>query len=84
MRMKIDLKMEIELPDGARSLHFSDLWGNSQQSTDSKSRNAGSSANPSSSNPLGAMLCNLLERASEASQNAQERSKDANQRTSPG
>ena len=66
MRMKIDLKMEIELPDGARSLHFSDLWENSQQSTDSNSRNAASSANPSSSNPLGTMLCNLLERASEA------------------
>ena len=84
MRMKIDLKMEIELPNGAQSLHFSDLWDNSQASTASKSGKTNTSANPSNSNPLGSMLCNLLERASEASQKAKDRSKDANQRSDPG
>jgi hypothetical protein len=84
MRMKIDLKMEIELPDGARTLRFSDLWDNSQASPASKSGTTNTSANPSNSNPLGSMLCNLLERASEASQKAQDRSRDATQRSDPG
>jgi len=82
--MKIDLKMEFELPDGSRMMQFSDLWDNSQSSGSTKTRKATSSADPRGNNPLGSMLCNLLERASEASQKSQDRSNAANQRSSPG
>ena len=92
MKMKIDLKLEVELPDGTRQWQLSDWWENAQgfaeaarERAASSSRTSGrTSGNSNQGNPFGMFLSEMLDRASEASQRAQDSSVDPEQRPKPG
>ena len=90
MKMKIDLKMEVDSPDGTKRLHLSDLWGSAQEFAEAACERATSSSGcnsrtkNSSNNPFGMFFSEILDRASEASQSAQDSSVDPEQRPKPG
>jgi len=92
MKMRIDLKLEVDFPDGTKRLHISDLWENAQgfaeaaceRATSSSSTSDRTSHNSSHRSPFGMFLSEMLDRASEASQRAQDSSVDPEQRPKPG
>ena len=90
MKVKIDLKMEVDLPDGTKRLHISDLWGTAQEFAEAACDRAtsGSSTSDSrthySNNPFGIFLSEMLDRATDAPQKSQNGNVDPEQRPKPG
>ena len=82
MKVRIDLKMEVDFENGTHRFQVKDLWGNAQEFAEAACERATSSSK--TNNPFVMFLSEMLDRASEASQRAQDSSVDPEERPNPG